>query len=46
MRFEHEFPSKEHWFAYVAGFYRGCGYEGSGNRRQRKHAKQGLTPSI
>lgn len=31
-----KFPSNRHWSAYVTGFYRGHGYEGSGNRSQRK----------
>lgn len=37
MRFDFEFHNKACWYAYVTGFYRGCGYPGSGNRSVRKN---------
>ena len=40
MLFEFQFPSRKHWDAYTTGFYRGCGYGGSSNRRLRAFAKE------
>lgn len=37
MKFDFEFPSKEHWNAYMTAFYRGCGYPGVSNRSARKN---------
>lgn len=36
MMFDFQFESDTHWRAYLTGFYRGAGYEGSGNRTIRK----------
>lgn len=36
MKFKHSFPTERHWLAYVTGFYRGAGYDGSSNRTQRR----------
>lgn len=36
MLFAFQFANNRCWDAYLTGFYRGCGYSGSGNRSQRR----------